>query len=219
MPSRVNINDTPGSDDESEIRPSVQYQIYSGICSPSWTPFLTSINMNGFGNTSNCIGYLNKLVQYGTNYSLGKIVISASTGGYGNTNYILDNVRSVYPDHSYVISNGISPMLHSGISLSAISYLDGFENGSRIPSLTNAVNVAGYMSWGGYNFWDGRYPTNGMVQWSGNSGWWLVATIESFNGQWTPGQGNFVLWYSPNAFGGTNYSNTPIGAVSHTDEP
>jgi hypothetical protein len=30
---------------------------------------------------------------------------------------------------------------------------------------------------------------------------------------------NFVLWYSANAFGGTNYSNTPIGAVSHTDEP
>ena len=30
---------------------------------------------------------------------------------------------------------------------------------------------------------------------------------------------NFVQWFSSNAFGGTNYSNTPIGAVTHVEEP
>ena len=33
------------------------------------------------------------------------------------------------------------------------------------------------------------------------------------------GQGNFLEWYASNAFGGANYSNTPIAAVSHVDEP
>ena len=32
-------------------------------------------------------------------------------------------------------------------------------------------------------------------------------------------QGNYGLWFSENAFGGTNYANTPVGAVGHVDEP
>jgi len=31
--------------------------------------------------------------------------------------------------------------------------------------------------------------------------------------------GNFIQWFSSNAFGGTNYSNTPVGAVTHVEEP
>jgi len=45
-------------------------------------------------------------------------------------------------------------------------------------------------------------------------------TLESFNGQrCDPGQGTFLKWFSPIAFGGTNYSNTPVGAVTHVLEP
>lgn len=32
-------------------------------------------------------------------------------------------------------------------------------------------------------------------------------------------QGHFTQWFSSMAFGGTNYENTPVGAVCHTDEP
>jgi len=28
-----------------------------------------------------------------------------------------------------------------------------------------------------------------------------------------------MKWFAPNAFGGTNYSNTPIGASSNVEEP
>ena len=28
-----------------------------------------------------------------------------------------------------------------------------------------------------------------------------------------------MQWFAQNAFGGTNYLNTPVGAVSHVDEP
>lgn len=32
-------------------------------------------------------------------------------------------------------------------------------------------------------------------------------------------RGDFWMWFSDQAFGGTQYSNTPVGAVTHTDEP
>jgi hypothetical protein len=44
--------------------------------------------------------------------------------------------------------------------------------------------------------------------------------VESYNGQRAnQGHGNFVRWFSPNAFGGSNYANTPVAAVAHVDEP
>jgi hypothetical protein len=57
------------------------------------------------------------------------------------------------------------------------------------------------------------------VKWSGNSGWWIIETVESYNGDRVTSQGNFLSWYATNAFGGTNYSNTPVGAGSNVDEP
>ena len=75
------------------------------------------------------------------------------------------------------------------------------------------------MSWGGHSSLTNEYPRNGAVVWHGNSSWWIIETIESFNGTRSTGSGNFTQWFSEIAFGGTNYQNTPVGAVSHTDEP
>ena len=53
-----------------------------------------------------------------------------------------------------------------------------------------------------------------------HSSWWIIETLESFNGQRAEtGQGSFIKWFSSSAFGGTNYSNTPVGAVTHVEEP
>ena len=44
--------------------------------------------------------------------------------------------------------------------------------------------------------------------------------MESLNGQrYFPYQGTFVEWFGSDAFGGSGYTNTPIGAVTHVDEP
>ena len=48
--------------------------------------------------------------------------------------------------------------------------------------------------------------------------------FDSFNGQrpppyYNPYQPTFIAWFSSNAFWGSNYSNTPVGAVTHIDEP
>jgi len=64
------------------------------------------------------------------------------------------------------------------------------------------------------------YAINTNIVFQGKSKWYLIQTIESFNGQrFRTDYGTFVEWYSANAFGGTNFSGTPVGAVSNTDEP
>ena len=228
MPSRVFTDTsfpTNGNYPRATPIPSVSVQLRS--VAMDWQPLVTHINMNG---TNDCIAYINKVAFFGTNNSL---IISASAGGYGNTNYALDNVRhgtgyfgsENYSTFGYYMSDATNGLLTSGISPSAIIYKEGLDtitNGIHydFPHLTNAMNVAGYMSWGQHSSLGSQYATNAAVQWSGNSSWWIIETFESFNGlRFYDGQGNFVKWFSANAFGGTNYSNAPIGAVSNVDEP
>ena len=190
-------------------------------CAPGWNPFVTSINMDG---TNDCVAYIDKLANTGTSYSPGKLIISASANGYGNTNYVLDGVRNLYPggDGDPVVADAVTGLLSAGVPSAAIMYLNGFESGTPLPHLTNAANVAGYMSWGFHSSLGEFYATNGNVTWGVGSAWYIIETVESFNGQriHTPYSGNkFIWWFATNAFGGSNYSNTPVGAVSHVDEP
>ncbi len=46
-----------------------------------------------------------------------------------------------------------------------------------------------------------------------------MTTIDSFDGQRVTSQAGYRSWFATNSFGGTNYSNTPIGAVSTVNEP
>jgi hypothetical protein len=218
-------------EDGGTNQPGVQYQLYSET--PGGQPFVTSINMNG---TNDCIAYINKLASFGTN---GQFIISASAGHYGNTNYILDNARHgpgyarPYGDGDFsgsgsIVSNAISGLTASGVSPSAIIYNDGLDTNGvegytayNAPQITGATNVAGYICWGEHSALGEQYATNNTVKWIGNSSWWIIATIESFNGQVTQvaPQGNFIQWFSSSAFGGLNYTNTPIAAISNVEEP
>ncbi len=114
-------------------------------------------------------------------------------------------------------------MIQDGVSSSSVVYTNVYPDcGSLACHITSGTNVAGYMSWGDHSSLGAYYTTNGYVSWTGNSGWYLMETIESFNGQrnsQATGQGNFLEWFSSNAFGGTSYSNTPVGVVSNVEEP
>lgn len=228
IPSRV--------EDVGTTWPSVQYQLATTMS--GFKPFVTSINMSG---TNDCIGYINKLAAFGTNSSAGNPVISARAGVYGNTNYVLDNIRhgtgygifgltgdANYSPYGNVLSNTTNSLLQSGVPPSGIQYLDGLDviltntipfTYINPPQITNAANVAGYFSWGFHSALGSSYATDGTVKWTGNSSWYLIETVESYNGQRRIYSGNFIQWFSSNAFGGTNYSNTPVGAVSSVDEP
>ena len=232
IPSRVNTNRLPpnGSTDDPGRRPSVSYSLSTQFA--NWQPFVMHLNM---GTTNDCKAYIDKLEYFGTTYSIGKLVISANgTGLYGNTNYVVDDVRHQDYASQTEVSAARDGLLGAGVPSSAILYLTnsesctGFDSIGRCtnyqakPHLTNAVDVAGCICWGVHSTLGGDYPTDGKVAWTGTNRWWIIETVESFNGQratdWGPGA--FVEWFSSNAFG-TNgsYSNTPVGAVGHVDEP
>jgi hypothetical protein len=209
---------------------SIGYHLH--ILRPDWQPFVNYINAS---NLVDCVAYVNKLAAFGSNYSPGQLIISPSAGGiYCNTNFVLDNVRHGpgFGDDGFegkgdVVSNAIPAITNANRNCGYI-YIDGVET-TNVPFLshiTNAANVAGYICWGGHSDWgtnmdDGNFPLDGNVIWTGNSGWWIINTPESFNGQRDTGslQSNFLKWFSSTAFGGTNYSNTPVGACSNVEEP
>ncbi len=239
VPSRIedcatNLTNFPFPCDDGYS--SVSYQIATSIT--DWQPFVTHINMgatNTANHTNDCIGYINKIMTFGTTYSPGKLVISASAGSYGNANYVVDNIRNGtgHPFDDYTtITNLVPPatngLLASGVLTNAIFFTNGLETviggiTNNVLHITNAANVAGYISWGVHSSLGNDYAittnTNAVI-WTGSSRWWIIETIESFNGDRYPsGQGYFIQWFSPTAFGGSNYSNTPVGAVTHVSEP
>ena len=130
---------------------SVSYEIATRIA--GWQPFVTHINMNG---TNDCIGYIDKLAAIGSSYSPGHLIISASAGGYGNTNYLLDDIRyggilgwQNYSQWGAMVSSATNALLASGVSPSAILFYDGLDivsNGVAysLTHPTGTTNVAGY---------------------------------------------------------------------------
>ena len=201
---------------------------------PSWTPFVTSINMNGTGGTNDCISYINKLTNIGAIYSPGKLIISAAARGYGNTKWYFDDTNpQEYTNLLYPAVVAITN-INTNALVTYIDVTSGIASGTLAGHITNAASVAGFGSWGAHGYWGGYYgtnyiatgtnwgyATNGTIIFTGNSGWYIMETYESFNGQQVPEilQGNYLSWYASNAFGGTNYSNTPVGAVCNVDEP
>jgi hypothetical protein len=174
--------------------------------------------MNGVGGTNDCIAYINKLTNMAG--SSKTLFISATAAPYGNTNWYFDDAKAVY---SLAVGlYGADGVESNGVPISDVTYTP-LTNTTHI---TNGTNVAGYSTWGAnaVGWVGGGYATNGAVLFVGSSTWYLIATVESFNGQRETGQGNFLDWFSTNAFQGTNstlplYTNTPIGAISHVDEP
>ncbi|MCX6922008.1 MAG: hypothetical protein NT154_02125 [Verrucomicrobia bacterium] len=178
-----------------------------------WSPFVTHINMDG---TNDCIAYINKLASFGR----GAVIISASAGGYGNTNYYFDNTERgvpITPNVSGVIAS--NAVVQAGACPAAVIYTNVTDN-SVADHLTRGINVTGYECFGMHGTLGPSFPTNGDVQWSGNSGWWIIETVESYNGQrFRLDYSTPIAWFSQGAFGGNNYANTPVAAVSYTEEP
>ena len=182
-------------------------------------PFITSINMGLFDTTNDCVHYIDKLKSFGTN---NQVLISASAGVYGNTNYYFDDTRNLdvasYPNAGGAARSGVL----AANPMASVTYSNVVPDpGGLQGHITTGSNVAGYLSWSAHSALGSSYATNGYVTWSGSSGWWIIETIESFNGlREYGGQAFFLQWFSLGAFGGTNnYSKTPVGAVSHVYEP
>jgi hypothetical protein len=201
---------------------SIQYDMSAGSnavdgtinYSSSWHPFVTSINMKGIGGTADCYAYINKLTNMaGANQTL---FISAAAAHYANTNWCFDD------------TNGSGEACVAGVAdvdPTAIIYSTSSPNYT-----TNASNIAGYFTCGYDCITEGswtNYAINGNIIFSGNSGWYIMSTVDSYNGQplavFDINQWSFLTWFATNAFAGTNsliapYANTPVGAVVHVWE-
>ncbi len=224
IPQEVDWN-TTNEDTDGEGFFDVQYQLHN-TTAPGWYPLVAAINMNGLSGTNfnssdgtnDCIAYIDKLASFGSNYSPGQLFISASGGGYNNTNWYFDYADPPPTGYSYYAINAEYGVTNLDPIASVIG--TGGRDASGVANFTrNATNVAGYFTGG----WDAGGDANRFVdknvQFFGNSGWFIMTTIDSFNGQRVTFQANYLTWFASNAFGGTNYSNTPVGAVTTVDEP
>lgn len=171
------------------------------------TALITYIN---FGNYSDCTGYIKRISSNQTGIYL--------TGNTQNTGYYIDDTNILYPDFYPTFCSGryLRPALNQN---SAIKYLYRPVGNGYI---TTGNNIAAFVTWGAHAGRGPNYAVNGQIRWGGNNNWYIMTTIESYNGLWNnagTSQGNFTGWFSSGAFGGRNYENCPVGAVCHVNEP
>jgi len=201
------------------MTPSVQYQI-NQWCATNWHPFVTSINMNGIGGTNDCSAYINKLTNmalFGSN-SPGQLFISASAGGYNNSNWYFDYAGGTAG--YYTFADAAEQGVTNVDPTATVIGTTGTNSGGTANYTSTATNVAAYFTGG----WDGGLGdsnmfVDGTVKFFGDIGWYIMTTIDSFNGQRVTFQAGFLTWFASNAFLGTNYSNTPVGATTTVQEP
>ena len=160
-----------------------------------------------------------------------------TTGFAGTSNFVTSSssvFKSVGSGYHYLAANTYR---NAGTTNIDATLLSALRNRTTYPPIivddqvplslalhiTNAVNVSGFFSWGVHGYpGDGNmgYATNRSIIFSGDSAWHVMTTVESYNGRrYQFDQSSFLHWFSSGAFGGTNYSNTPVGAATHPDEP
>jgi hypothetical protein len=177
---------------------------------PGTTALVTHLNM---GSLEATLAYIAKLKAMHKAMRTPNVVISGKTSGRSGDQYCLDG-SSAFSGFEPIIRIDYEALVSLGVASSRITYAT-----ASLPHITTCSNVAGYETWGANGGLAGDYAKSGFIRFRGHSNWFLIKTIESFNGQWTTSQGNFVNWFSAKAFGGTDYSNTPVGATTNVEEP
>ena len=227
LPSRTTDADIAAYEQESGVQEMIRREVAREFAREV---FVSSVYMGSLDATKSYIDKLEKVYQLMPTKSA--LISARNTDMAGTTYYFSD---AYAPDFE-------------GISTSAKEFADALKStrpaapivhkGFKDSVLTSLSDVAGFFHRGiyGYNY-NRRYATDGTIRLTGRSNWYLTETVESFKGQWlankevgeladarVPGivhgtMGNFVEWFSANAYGGTNYSATPAAAVTHVLEP
>jgi hypothetical protein len=218
------------SDTDTNLAGSIAYELRRRL--PYRAPFVSHLNM---ATTNDCLDYIDKLAAFGAYLPLNRVLIRASDAGYGSETFVLDNIRNAsFTNFSTLLRNARDGLVTLGVQTNAIPYADnwaGIYYTDNWPPNTNhirdATNVAAYVCWGVHSFWPATWPIADAgddfpyIAFHGNSAWHITQSIESYNGYGLAfaSQSSFQMWFSAAAFGGTNYENTAVGAVSHVDEP
>ncbi len=151
------------------------------------------------------------------------ITISGSKANVGGTTWVLDDTGT-----DGWFDNDVPMLTNDGVSSGSID----LQPNQYGPVVSTVNNITAYCSWGvhsGQLDWNtnglaNAWPVNGQVKFTGNSGWWIGMSVESFNGMYGSSMGNPEEFFAANAFGsdiGTvpAYANTPLCFVGSTYEP
>lgn len=179
--------------------------------------------------------FIDKLRMVYTRMPVKSAIISAKgTGIEGTTYYFSDSYLGNLEDaRTKLVSQDFASAVRAVNPEAQI-----VTKSNTLPVLSAASDVVGFFIHGIYGYSNNpKYATDGTIRFSGRSGWYLMETAESFNGQWLvskspsdfPGytgpwyasgsQGNFLEWFSSSAFSGSAYANTPAAAITHPLEP
>jgi hypothetical protein len=182
------------------------------------TPILvTRMDMGSLQATK---AYIQKIKTMYEAMSSPSVIVSADSAGLGGSNYLMDEVRNPAYSSLFPISltnSDLAKPSYSNVSLARRLYIFGIAGTNA--HLARGADVLGYESWGVNGGMPSTYPNDRSVVFTGKSNWYLVKTVESWNGIIASGQGNFEQWFSATTGGGWHYARTPIGMACHTDEP
>ena len=202
---------------------------------PGTVALITVLDM---GDLNDTLAYIDKLAATYKKMAHPNVVISGSDAGVGGDTYDFEDIRNSTYSSAPTATSSAQAVLAVNPNANVIYHdgvVTGFPEDVYTTAVNHASNVTGYMTWG-YNGGRGccfafastdtppYAPTALKMNFSGNSGWYIMTTLDSFNGVWndtTAGnyQGSYRSWFLPNSFGGTNYEYTPVGAVATVDEP
>lgn len=164
------------------------------------TALVTSIDMGSVEATK---AYIDKLKRIYNLMVHKNVILSGRDAGIAGDTYYIDS------------DNTTKNTILAGNSSANVMYKSSCH-------FSEASNVVGFSTGGTHACFGQNFPTDGSLKFSGSSGWYIFRTTESWNGQRNTNssmQSNFIEWFSANAFGGTNYSNTPVGSIAHVREP
>lgn len=149
------------------------------------------------------------------------VTISGAAAGVNGSTWIVDDVHNGTNNRLTVFADVIQD---------DVARLDGntimLNRSSTQDVVDMANNPAAYVSWG-YHSGTGQLRTGTVTDWAnngdliftGNAGWWIGAANESYSGIYGDFMADPMSVFSETAFGGTNYSNTPVCWAGHTSEP
>jgi hypothetical protein len=177
-------------------------QYLGTTCLPTW------IDMGSYPASTD---YIDKLAAAVAGLQADGVTLDGSAAGVAGDQWLLDEKRSLttYPDQ-YADDN--TQVLAEGIDAGNVMY----QSSKTGPAIASAANPLWYGSWGYYT-WGGDLPSD--VTFSGLAGWWVAQMVQSYGGIYGNYMPDPTEIFAATAFGGTNYSNTPVGYVGFTAEP
>jgi hypothetical protein len=236
LPSRVWDNELPlasvdyliARSDPNLANPVGAEYCQSGRANYYKTPFAPDlypgtrllVTRMDMGTLSTTKAYIQKIKTMYEAMPSPDILVSAISAGLGGSNYLLDEVRNKAYGSAFPIAKDQSDLAnrsYSNVPLERRLYIFGIAGVNA--HLTGGADVTGYECWGANGGMSPDYPTDRSIFFTGKSNWYLIKTIESYNGILGSSHGTFEKWFSPTTAGGWQYSRTPIGMACHTDEP